>query len=512
MGYSIKIDIQKKLNYSGSPSPSNVSSVELLTRFKTFTDPDDTPENQLAFAEAEKTIRVFKSSDYFQNNLDDEDNLGIAFADGTMELGDIGIATSNHTLPFTVSAPWGAFSSPSSTVQTRNHFKMARHSDFPVGGANLNEDPEDFKITVDGNFNWAQGVGATPTSTNNIEGLICIVYFGNNGYKNRLATFYIPAAMAPGLQPNISVDCLTDSASWTLPVGVPQEHAEQLFNGISTTLQNTSHYNVCSAYGEMQPAGGYQSTQQVVVCPVVNTDTYTDLANSGGTIELESDFTVQAPPGAPASVVDGIDTPSFFGDTCTASPLEDGFWYSSFIGEVCPTVTAQLTQLYGVQDSCLLGIDNMSGSPTGTSLNIPGFPSFPLNNIPGNILDTPQNLSIVIDYTIEFVTWYNVSVDFEIDCVLDTTLVNSITAAGSQYGDLLCEVYCCLKKLQDRYEENKLKNPKASALDKNKLNEAMVLVGLFEWAIKCNTKKEKINKYYKNILSVTGCSGCTGCS
>tara|TARA_R100000329_G_scaffold104553_1_gene85843 strand:+ start:16770 stop:18299 length:1530 start_codon:yes stop_codon:yes gene_type:complete len=508
MAYSFKINIQKKLNYSGSPSPGNVSSVELLTRFKTFTDSSDTPANQLAFAEAEKTIRIFKASDYFQNSLDNEANLGIAFADGTMELGDIGIATSTQTLAVTEAAPWGPPSVPTTNI-TRNHFKMARHSDFPVGGANLNEDPEEYKITVTGNFNGT-GTSSMPSHTNNLDGLVCVVYFGSEGHENIITAIYVPTAVGPGAPTNQSVDCATSSASWSLPIGIDQPFAESIYDGVSTVYANTNHFNICSMFSEMAVNNGLNSAAQFTMCPVLNTTTYTDLANSGSTIELESDFSVNPPPGSPADVVDGVDEPVFFGDTCTASPLADGNWSSTFIGEVCPTITAQDADLHNLINACILVTYN-SLTATNT-LSIPGFPDFALDPIPGTVMDAqPYNLSIPFDFELEFVTWYSASVNFDVDCVLDTTLIGSITAAGSQYGDLLCEVYCCLKKLQDRYEENKLKNPKAAALDLNKLNEAMILVGLFEWAIKCNAKEAKINKYYQNILSVTGCSGCTGC-
>ena len=511
MAYSFKIHIQKKLNYTGTPDLNNVTSVELLTKFTTFTDPDDTPENQLAFAQAEKTIRLFKASDYFQNDLDDEANLGIAFADGTMELSDIGVATSAHTLDVTINAPWGPPPTIPLTSFTRKHFKMARHSDFPVGGANLYEDPEEFKITVAGNFNGTGGLGF-PNYINNLDGLVCVVYFGAEGHKNRVAALYIPTAVSPGAAGTISVDCATDSASWTIPIGVDQEFAEQIFDGLSTLYQNTNHYNICSVAQEMIINGGFQSTSQIVVSPVTNTTTYTNLANANDDVILYTEQEVTPPAGASASVVDGISAPTFFADICTASPLADGFWHATFAGEVCPELNAQGTSIYSAGDSGLLGYYNISGITGINTLNIVGLPSFPLQDIAGNVLDVqPYSLGVPFDYQIDFVTWYQSSVNFEVDCVLDTTLINSISSSGSQYGDLLCEVFCCLKKLQDRYEENKLKNPKASALDKKKLNEAMVLFGLFEWAIKCNTKKEKINKYYQNILSATGCSGCSGC-
>jgi hypothetical protein len=229
---------------------------------------------------------------------------------------------------------------------------------------------------------------------------------------------------------------------------------------------------------------------------------------------------VNAPAGSSQNVLDGISTPSFPSSPITASPLSDGTWSAFFNGEIMLEIRhldfmATGSMPASGSNQVMLNIDSTRISSLGGNPFVLQMPdnigNFILDPIPDQYRINPVIPNWGFEFNIQSMVWGNNNTSLEIDCVLDTTLVNSNTAVGSQYGDLLCEVYCCLKKLQDRYEDKKLTNPITAALDKNKLNEAMVLVGLFECAIKCNSKQAKINKYYKNILSVTGCSGCTGC-
>tara|TARA_Y100001938_G_C8100358_1_gene441206 strand:+ start:6199 stop:7728 length:1530 start_codon:yes stop_codon:yes gene_type:complete len=508
MAFSFKIEFQKRLLYNGAPDPSNISGCEILPKFTTFTNPNANNIKQQNFEQLEAQCRIYRATDWFANNLQDPNNLGNVYADGNIELGDQGIATSTQLQSHNEQAP---DPNPTGTFE-RHFFKMARHSDF---NANRSEDPENFKITLTEGFHNKQGVGG--------DALVIDVYFGTLSlslqtrfYRDyRIASFYIPCGLAgPGPAQEV-VDCALDFCSFELPVGMPQSYANTLFSNTYTYYPDNPHYNI-NAAPDFVNNPGIAVGSYFASIPMYNTETYTTLANSAVSIDLNQEFEVNAPAGSSQAVLDGVSTPSFPNMPITATPLNDGTWSAFFNGEIMTEMTHLDHMAYnGGANQVLLNYDTARIGPVGANQFVLQFVeqygNFVLEPIPDQYSINPSTPEFGFEFSIQSMLWASNDTSLEIDCVLDTTLVNSTTAAGSQYGDLLCEVYCCLKKLQDRYEDKKITNPITAALDKNKLNEAMVLVGLFEWAIKCNTKQAKINKYYKNILSVTGCSGCTGC-
>lgn len=507
MGYKLKLEIEKRLVYSGAATLSNITGHDILCKLTKTIDQSDTTARKSYFNGAPVYARLFRASDFYNFSIDeDPTNSKNAFGFGNdAGLGDgyYGEATSSYM----------------STISGEKYFQVAQSSDHATSPSN--DDPFDYKIRLNSTLYHSIDLP---------ENLILEIYIGapqapadDYASLNRVISLAIPSSPSNVLfDTTYTVDCNLDAASWNNPIYLSNELVStmgvpQLFPGVN--------YMDAPLYLSMRASAsgsgtGITESGEVYFSPVVNSLRYQTIASVGNYIELEQSLIVTPPSSASQDVIDGIEIPDgLFGLNVTASPLTDGEWNTSFEGEVCSTGFSDAEGIYNSMGGgyFLNGSSNYSlpiATSGGANLTINGTEVFAIDDYFSSVDPALNSTSAPtpLEYVVNSVLFMSNSSSFEIDCNIDTILVSSTTAAGGVYGDLVCEVLCCLKKLQNRYIENKTKNPRIALLDKNKFDEAMILVGLFEWAIKCNSGQKKINKYYQNILSVTGCSGCAGCN
>ena len=548
MGYGLKIEIQGTNNYNGLPfifpfsGGLEVDSIGYTAKVTKTTDVNDSIGQQTIFADMPVYLKPVYGSDYIAFDLhDNPQNSRDAFGVGNHAgLGDAFYNVINLSVGQTFV-----------TIGGENYIEVAKHSDYPgILGAVHNEDPANSKFDI-----------LTASSTNvGIADLITTGSWGNVVYMqvfigevqseatysqtnhlgdflmaNRTYNFPVP----PG---DTLIDCIQDTCSWPYPslfnlsldgFLLPPPAQQAADAGLNIQMYRTSEY-VPFDDDDIPPMGYGLGTNTTSFFSYERYNTsFPSLENAGGEIVLENNVSVTPPGGSPPEVIAGITIPADGVSDLFASPLADGVWTTNLSREQPISYNPGSMIVgqdmggnyffpnYSGANALIINLDD--GIPNSAALDINGmlFLMEPpiTNNELYNYYDGDYNSLLswyynAIDFDIMNVGFLSSNNTFEINCQLDGTVLTyeaPSLVAGTVFGDVVCEILCCLKKLESRYQSNRLINPRIAARDKRKLDEAMVLVGLFEWAIKCNAEEKKINKYYKNILSVTGCTDCAGC-
>ena len=551
MGYGLKIEIQGTNNYNGLPfifpfsGGLEVDSIGYTAKVTKTTDVNAPVGQQVTFADMPIYLKPVYGSDYVAFDLENNpQNTRDAFGVGNHAgLGDAFYNVINLSVGQTFV-----------TIGGENYIEVAKHSDYPgILGAVHNEDPANSKFDI-----------LTASSTNvGIPDLITSNSYGNVVYMqvfigevqseatysqtNHLGDFLMANRtynypVPPG---DTLIDCIQDTCTWPYPslynfleslggFALPELLQQAIDAGLNIQPYRSNEY---FDDGGDYPPMGYGlggNTTMFITYERYNTS-FPSLENAGGEIVLENNVSVTPPGGSPPEVIAGITIPADGVSNLFASPLADGVWTTNLSREqpISYNPGSAIVSLssggyyffpnYSGANAVIVNLDD--GIPDSAALNVNGmqFNMDPpiTNNELYNYYDGGYNsnpyLSYIynaIDFDIMNVGFLSSNNTFEINCEIEGTVLTyeaPSLVAGTVFGDVVCEILCCLKKLESRYQSNRLINPRIAARDKRKLDEAMVLVGLFEWAIKCNAEEKKINKYYKNILSVTGCTDCAGC-